>query len=267
MSKRKLLTKGVVLGLLCAMNLACIEPNNAMASSAPSNTTYEEYTSMDMASAEAFLREDLDQKTTDMILSNLSIAEVKFIQDVETIKEKNKDKSVDEIVNLIDWDNFARTQPKIYGFSSGSLVDEFNNLTPTEKTLVVLYPKEALIVKSCAEETDTWTNKYFRGWKDGDKGNAYRHAFWNARMKLVFNSGANAKIWADAHEAWPDSELDGKSWNGFTAYQHRDMDYHNNEQGRDCIEWYELDPFISNSTVHDRIMAKINNNEMMILVK
>lgn len=54
MSKRKLFTKGVVLALLCAMNLVSIEPINAMASSAPSNTSYEEYTSMDMDSAEAF---------------------------------------------------------------------------------------------------------------------------------------------------------------------------------------------------------------------
>lgn len=43
------------------------------------------------------------------------------------------------------------------------------------------------------------------------------------------------------------------------------MDYHNNEKGSDCIEWYKL--FVSETTIHNRIMTKINNNEMSVLVK
>ena len=88
---------------------------------------------------------------------------------------------------------------------------------------------------------------------------------WNVSMKITFNSGAIAKMWADTHEAWPDSVLEGQSWNGFIAYKHRAMDYHNNEKGRDCIEWYEL--FVYETTIHNRIMTKINNNEISVLVK
>lgn len=36
-------------------------------------------------------------------------------------------------------------------------------------------------------------------------------------MKITFNSGANAKMWEDAHEAWPDSVKEGQSRNGFIA--------------------------------------------------
>lgn len=232
------------------------------------STSFGEYigTVKDRYSARKFLSKEFDQKTTDMILDNLSIDEIEFIEGIELIKKQNKGKSADEIADSINWDSFSSTTSvAVRAMSSGSLYEEFNKLTPTEKKLVVLYPKEALIVKSCAKVADEWTSKYFPKWKDGDKGNAYRHAYWNASMKITFNSGTNAKMWADAHEAWPDSVLKGQSWNGFTAYQHRAMDYHNNEKGRDCIKWYEL--FVSETTIHNRIITKINNKEMSILVK
>ena len=66
---------------------------------------------------------------------------------------------------------------------------------------------------------------------DGDKANAFRHALWN----------------------------------GFDAFQHREMDYHNNALGRSCVTWYEI--WLSPDQIADRIMAKLDAGEGMILVE
>jgi hypothetical protein len=43
------------------------------------------------------------------------------------------------------------------------------------------------------------------------------------------------------------------------------MDLHNNAKGRDCVAWNDLFP--SASTCSSRVIDKINNDEMIILVK
>ena len=70
------------------------------------------------------------------------------------------------------------------------------NITETESALILLAPKEAMIVKDAAKEADEWTDKIFGGyykalddkgphWRDGDAANAYRHAMWNGRMRFL----------------------------------------------------------------------------------
>lgn len=73
-------------------------------------------------------------------------------------------------------------------------------------------------------------------------------------------------MWADAHEDFPDEMLAAaEPWNGFDAYQHREMDYHNNELGRDCIAWYEF--WLTPDEIADRIMERLDAGEGMILVE
>lgn len=106
----------------------------------------------------------------------------------------------------------------------------------------------------------------FGGMDDGDKANAFRHALWNALMKQAFMSNTTAKIWADAHEDSSDEQLAAEPpWNGFDAFQHREMDYHNNALGRSCVAWYEF--WLTPDQIADRIMAKLDAGEGMILVE
>lgn len=52
----------------------------------------------------------------------------------------------------------------------------WTNLTAAEKKLVVLFPADALLVKAAQSKTDKLTSERYPKWKDGDKGNAFRHA-------------------------------------------------------------------------------------------
>lgn len=147
------------------------------------------------------------------------------------------------------------------GSSAG---ETWNSLTPSEKLLVVLYPSDAIVVKACQEATDEYTNQYYYGWTDGDEENAFRHALWNAMMTAAIGR-TQAENFATAHEAWPEEDLrNAEPWNGFDAFQHKAMDLHNNQKGRDCVKWYEI--FITDNTLITRVLEKINNGEMVILV-
>jgi len=142
----------------------------------------------------------------------------------------------------------------------------WRRLTKTEKALAAIEPKEAMIVNSCKETTDRIVLARFGGMDDGDKANAFRHALWNALMKQAFMSNTTAKIWADAHEDYSDEQLAAEPpWNGFDAFQHREMDYHNNALGRSCVAWYEF--WLTPDQIADRIMAKLDAGEGMILVE
>lgn len=66
---------------------------------------------------------------------------------------------------------------------------------------------------------------YYPGSTHNGKGDAFRHSYWNALMcKSVGCS--NAKIIADNHE----------KYNPGPQKEH-DMDYHNNQKGRDMYTW------------------------------
>ena len=126
------------------------------------------------------------------------------------------------------------------------------DITETESALILLAPKEAMIVKDAAKEADEWTDKIFGGyykalddkgphWRDGDAANAYRHAMWNALMTKYFLTNATtAQIWASAHEEWPDEILDMMHEGGFKRRVHTEMDLHNNAEGRSAVKFGEL---------------------------
>ena len=150
------------------------------------------------------------------------------------------------------------------------------DITETESTLILLAPKEAMIVKDAAKEADEWTDKIFGGyykalddkgphWRDGDAANAYRHAMWNALMTKYFLTNATtAQIWASAHEEWPDEILDMMHEGGFKRRVHTEMDLHNNAEGRKAVKFGEL--FISNEEISNRIIQKLRNGELKVLI-
>ena len=160
------------------------------------------------------------------------------------------------------------------------------DITETESALILLAPKEAMIVKDAAKEADEWTDKIFSNyyrpldenlyketgnpeygphWKDGDAANAYRHAMWNALMTKYFLTNATtAQIWASAHEEWPDEILDMMHEGGFKRRVHTEMDLHNNAEGRKAVKFGEL--FISNEEISNRIIQKLRNGELKVLI-
>ena len=160
------------------------------------------------------------------------------------------------------------------------------DITETESALILLAPKEAMIVKDAAKEADEWTDKIFSNyyrpldenlyketgnpeygphWKDGDAANAYRHAMWNALMTKYFLTNATtAQIWASAHEEWPDEILDMMHEGGFKRRTHTEMDLHNNAEGRKAVKFGEL--FISNEEISNRIIQKLRNGELKVLI-
>ena len=150
------------------------------------------------------------------------------------------------------------------------------DITETESALILLAPKEAMIVKDAAKETDEWTDKIFGGyykalddkgphWRDGDAANAYRHAMWNALMTKYFLTNATtAQIWVSAHEEWPDEILDMMHEGGFKRRVHTEMDLHNNAEGRSAVKFGELS--ISSEEISNRIIQKLKNGKLKILV-
>lgn len=219
----------------------------------------------------------VEKNTYDMIENQIqkrikkymSNEEISFIEKVIKVKSEKKDLQNEELVEILFNPNTSEDITAL-AFSVPGI---WNELTPSERLLVVLYPMQALIVNACKKETDSITSRRYPNWKDGDKGNAFRHALWNAMM-AVYIGKPLAKAFADAHEAvinpktgkvFTDWELTQLSWNGFNGLQHKNMDLHNNQKGRDCVSWYEL--IITNNTLINRVQTKINNGEMVILVK
>lgn len=148
-------------------------------------------------------------------------------------------------------------------------------ITNAEAMLIMNWPTHAYTVFKCGKSAEEWTNKIFKDyyhdvgdglpphWQDGDIANAYRHAMWNGL--LTKRIGRNwAKIFTDAHEAWPKEVLQMPHGGGFTRQEHTDMDFYNNAVGRSCVQWYES--LISDQEISDRIVEKLREGELVYIV-
>ena len=144
-----------------------------------------------------------------------------------------------------------------------SLYDTWGKLTDSEKLLVVTYPTEALAVQSNATTASSSTSSIYGYNGNGDVTDAYRHGYWNA-LNARDVGKTIAEKFATAHEDVSDEELQ-KDYNGFYGWQHRSMDLHNNEVGREVVSWYDI--FASDSTLSDRILEQIEKGNMVILVE
>lgn len=66
----------------------------------------------------------------------------------------------------------------------------------------------------------------------GDRSDAFRHGIWNAEMTILIGK-EKAELFATAHE---DKDTTGNETDGFTKEEHKNMDLHNNEVGRNIGE-------------------------------
>lgn len=144
-----------------------------------------------------------------------------------------------------------------------SLYDTWGKLTDSEKSLVVTYPKEAVVIQSNATTASSSTKSIYGDNGNGDESDAYRHGYWNALNARDVGKTV-AEAFATAHEDVSDEELQ-KIYNGFYGWQHRSMDLHNNEVGRGVVSWTDI--FTSDSTLSSRILEQIEKGNMVILVK
>lgn len=158
------------------------------------------------------------------------------------------------------------------GDNDGTDAIRIESLTPAERSLVAHHPVQAFIAELCRRITDRMLAERFPGSVDGDRGNAFRHAFWSASMTRWMGPDM-AKAFTDAHEKLAnddgslktDEELAAMSWSGFTGLEHREMDLANNAAGRECVKPGEF--FVTFRMLADRVMEKLENGELTVLVK
>jgi hypothetical protein len=212
--------------------------------------------------------EMIKKRNDDKIKEFVSKDDIKFIKELIKFKKKHPELTTEEIRNIVFYQTGNEEVQMLLGESSGY----WNSLTPSEQNLVIFFPSEAILVNACKSETDSITNSRHPNWEDGDEGNAFRHALWNALMSQAIGKSL-AEAFADAHEEvinpntqteYTDSELENVHWNGFNGLEHKEMDLHNNQKGRDCYKWYDF--FTSSNTFANRVQTKIDDGEMVILI-
>ncbi|WP_270167173.1 DUF6973 domain-containing protein [Paenibacillus sp. SYP-B4298] len=192
---------------------------------------------------------------------------VELLESVNQYKSTNPDHTTKEIVkhfNLQSGLVEENNESNYFQFSFGSLAfalsySDWTSLTTAEKLLVASNPASALVTNSLSKRAFELTEEKFGYNGLGDKSDAYRHGVWNALMTLHI-SRAWASLYATAHENKSQDFLNGKAADGYYEWQHRDMDLHNNQIGRDVITWYDTWPFVGESIVTGRINARLTNN-------
>lgn len=98
----------------------------------------------------------------------------------------------------------------------------------------------------------------------GDESDGYRHALWNALMDARLSNHV-VYLFATAHEAKSEAELNILADDGYYEYEHKEMDLHNNKIGRDLIKSYEVWPFMSDKKVKNRVNGKLTNSSSGII--
>lgn len=141
--------------------------------------------------------------------------------EIETIKSENPGLSEDEILELMDNRHSSSLEER-------EIIDIWNVLTDSEKTLCIRYPFDALKVNTARNIATEQTERKFGYNGLGDRSDAFRHGIWNAEMTVLIGS-EKAELFATAHE---DKDVTGNESDGYPKTAHRDMDLHNNEVGR-----------------------------------
>lgn len=145
-----------------------------------------------------------------------------LIKEIEKIKEENPNISEEEIVKMVENCIVTRSD-EMKGIS-----DIWNILTESEKKLCVRYPFDALRVNKARNTATIQTEVKFGYSGLGDKSDAFRHGIWNAEMVILIGK-EKAELFATAHE---DKDISGIENDGFSKEEHKNMDLHNNEVGR-----------------------------------
>lgn len=145
-----------------------------------------------------------------------------LIEKIIIIKGENPTLNEEQLVNLIDED-LKRER---------GIMDIWNSLTESEKKLVIRYPFDALKVNQARNIATTQTEKKFASNGLGDRSDAFRHGIWNAEMTVLIGK-EKAELFATAHE---DKDIEGIEADGYSKAEHKEMDLHNNEVGRNIGE-------------------------------
>ncbi len=195
----------------------------------------------------------------ELVKKYLTDEEINYYRNIINIKEENPNLAEEEIVKLIS----PTITSKLMAASSSGESTGVWNLTDAEKLLIAKYPIQALKVNACKESADQWTDAWYPTWTDGDEGNAYRHAFWNAMMTEEIGV-ISAQQFATAHEnhGLTDAEYKAIIINGFNGLQHREMDLYNNNIGRT-----KAYPHDGELDVHNKLTNLISTYQLRILVK
>ena len=108
------------------------------------------------------------------------------------------------------------------------IMDIWNVLTDSEKTLYIRYPFDALKANKEKNIAKTKTEAKFGLNSLGDKSDAFRHGIWNAELTVLIGK-EKAELFATSHE---DKDVTGNESDGYPKTEHRYMDLHNNAVGR-----------------------------------
>lgn len=207
----------------------------------------------------------VDQVLNDPIYKELNITpdQAKLYRKIEDIKKQYPSASIDEIIKHME----PSPDTFLIQLSYDETVAQWNALTTSEKVLAVLSPGQALLVDNCRAWALSYTtqSKWGNLYGNGTRNDAFRHAMWNVLMSKYIGKG-DAENWASAHEKQTD-EYFNRYTDGISNRDHSRMDYHNNAKGRDC--WFTYSDgisFTSDKTLFNRVTAKIDNGEMMILL-
>ncbi len=143
--------------------------------------------------------------------------------------------------------------------------EQWTHLTASEKALVVSSPGNAALTVMTKDKAFELTTTHMGRNGLGDRSDAFRHAIWNALMSRYIS-----KLWASsyatAHEDKTEAELNQIAADGYGERQHRAMDLHNNEKGRDCWSVF-TDTMITTSDddLVGRVRTKLNKGELTYL--
>lgn len=146
-----------------------------------------------------------------------------LIEEIVKIKKENPLKSEDEIVSIVT------TRLNTKDGTNRGVSDIWNALTEAEKKLLIRYPLAALKVNDAKNIATRQTERKFGHNGLGDRSDAFRHGIWNAEMTILIGA-EKAELFATAHE---EKDTTGVEPDGHTKVEHKNMDLHNNNVGRE----------------------------------
>ena len=152
------------------------------------------------------------------------------VEDLNSIKNDEFEKIVETIVEFkTKFPEMSEEEIEIQIEKEKGISDIWNTLTPSEKKLVIRYPFAAIDVNKAKNIAIKQTESRFGENGLGNQSDAFRHGLWNAEMTILIGKD-KAEMFATAHE---DKDVSGVESDGYTKIEHRNMDLHNNEIGRE----------------------------------
>ena len=127
----------------------------------------------------------------------------------------------------------------------------YKNLTQKEKDFIKKHPFAACSFKRAADKARKEAEKRYSGpGLHNGKGDAFRHAYWNALMVKAYGE-VLAKEFADAHEKNPKQPAKEKT-----------MDLHNNSVGRSIGMRHRRS---SDAVIANEVDRALKNHQLQII--